>query len=271
MDMQYVHTTVLGLLQGVAEFLPISSSGHLVIGKALLRQLVPGSEEGVASLPDDDPTLEIALHAGTLLSILVVYRNDLLRVIRDRRLIGLVVLATIPVGVIGVLLKDVIGQLFSSPFAAGCALLCTASFLVVGRRLQQIQKEHQPNSFGRSLLIGLAQAVAIVPGISRSGSTIAAALACGLSREEAARFSFLIAIPAIGGATVLQAKDLLSGEAVSTLPIMPVVVGTIVAFVTGVASLQLLLKLLMKDRLLWFAGYCFLAGSATIIWQLMVR
>jgi undecaprenyl-diphosphatase len=214
--------------------------------------------------------MSISLHFGTLLSILVVYRKELVSVLTDVRLLGMIVLATIPVGVTGFLFRDHIEAVFNTPLLAGEALIVTAVFLLIGR---QLQHRHQgPSEIGliAAAVIGIFQAVAIIPGISRSGSTIAAGLACGLTREQAARFSFLIAIPAVGGAAVLKARDLVSGELAVDSNLLPVALGTLVAFVVGVAALSWLLRIVTADQLHWFAGYCLVAGMATVIWQFSV-
>jgi len=293
--MDYVHAIILAVVQGIAEFLPISSSGHLVISNALLQQFLG------ASLPasvTDSATMGIALHFGTLLSILVVYRKELLAVLQDVHTLAMIVVATIPVGVVGLLLKDYVDEAFHSPLIAGCALLATAAFLLTGRRLQsqnpaavsgaatahQVAKDadavaspdgaaasataQAPIGLGTAIAVGLFQAIAIVPGISRSGSTIAAGMACGMKREDAARFSFLIAIPAIGGASVLELKDFVTGEASFSGSPLPVLVGMLVSFVVGVIALRWLIRMVVADRLHLFAFYCLAAGLATIIWQL---
>lgn len=262
---EYIHAAILGVVQGIAEFLPISSSGHLVIAGELLNQ-VAGTQ-----VPTESATLSIALHFGTLLSIAVVYRRELLPVLRDVRMMALIVLATIPVGVVGLLLKDHVDAVFNTPLLAGEALIVTAAFLLIGRQLQH-RREASPDIGPLSAgLIGIFQAIAIVPGISRSGSTIAAGLACGLSREQAARFSFLIAIPAIGGASLVTAKDLLTQETAVDSNLTAVLLGTLIAFAVGVATLSWLLRIVTADRLHWFAGYCLAVGIATIGWQLCIR
>lgn len=258
---EYLHAVILGIVQGVAEFLPISSSGHLVIAGELLHRY------GGTEIPAESTTMSIALHFGTLLSILVVYRHDLPAVLRDRRMLALIVLATIPVGVAGLLLEDYVETFFNTPLIAGEALIVTAVFLLIGRRLQQRQATASQLSAVSAGVIGVFQAVAIIPGISRSGSTIAAGLACGLPREQAARFSFLIAIPAIGGASMVKAKDLITGEAVLDSGYLPLLLGTLTAFVVGVTALSWLLRIVTADRLHWFAAYCLFAGAATILWQ----
>ena len=261
--MEYVHAVILGIVQGIAEFLPISSSGHLVISDALLRQLNGGE------MPEARATMNIALHFGTLVSILIVYFDSLWKLRSDFRTQALVIVATIPVGIIGLLLKDFVDEHFQSPMVAGCALLVTAGFLWVGQKLQANEQATEKLTFGGALAVGIFQAVAIVPGISRSGSTIAAGLACGLKREAAARFSFLIAIPAIAGASVLELKDLITGEKPFTGDAGALILGMIVSCLVGLFALKWLLRIVAKDKLHWFAIYCVVVGCATIAWQLV--
>ncbi|MCR9199187.1 MAG: undecaprenyl-diphosphate phosphatase [Planctomycetaceae bacterium] len=280
--MDYVHAIILAVVQGIAEFLPISSSGHLVISNALLQQFLGSS---LPASVTDNATMGIALHFGTLLSILVVYRKELITVLKDVHTLAMIVIATIPVGVVGLLLKDYVDEAFHSPLIAGCALLATAVFLLTGRWLQNQGQVKGPNEasvsdmsgtaasqpaigMGTAIAVGLFQAIAIVPGISRSGSTIAAGMACGMKREDAARFSFLIAIPAIGGASVLELRDFVTGEASFSGSPLPVLIGMLVSFVVGVLALRWLIRMVVADRLHLFAFYCLAAGLATIIWQL---
>lgn len=260
--MEYLNAIILGIVQGIAEFLPVSSSGHLVIVDGLLRDF------SGTTAPKESVTMEIALHFGTLLSILVVYRDSLIRLLSDRHLITMIVVATIPVGLVGVLLKPLVDSVFAQPILAGCGLLVTALFLLVGRSLQKSGHPISTLTVRSATVIGLFQAVAIVPGISRSGSTIAAGMACGLDRENAARFSFLIAIPAIGGAALVQMKDLITGEELLPGNPWPLVLGTVIAFGVGILSLRWLIRIVMADRLHLFAIYCLIAGCATICWQL---
>lgn len=265
MDSEYIHAVILGVVQGIAEFLPISSSGHLVIADALL------SRYAGTSAPEESATMGIALHFGTLMSIVVVYRNELIALLKDVRLMFLIVCATIPVGLVGVFFKDYVDAAFGEPILAGAALLVTAAFLMVGRALQKSSDDLSTMSRRTATVIGIFQAIAIVPGISRSGSTIAAGMACGLKREDAARFSFLIAIPAIGGAAVMELKDFATGEARFHGSPWPLALGTFISFAIGVFALRWLIKLIVADRLHFFAIYCVIAGAATILWQLSLR
>lgn len=261
--MDYVFASILGVVQGVAEFLPISSSGHLVIAQALLAALtsteLPAWSKGA--------TMNVALHFGTLLSIAVVYFHDLLATLKKPRLIMLIVVASIPVGVIGVLFKDEIEASFDNPLAAGCLLLVTAGFLLTAKKLQSGRLEMDTMPVRVAVVIGVFQAVAILPGISRAGSTIASALTCGLKRPDAARFSFFIAVPAIGGATLLKLLDLIRGKEVVDIRWQPMLLGAAISFVVGLLCLRWLIRLLAADQLHWFAVYCLIVGSLTIAWQ----
>jgi undecaprenyl-diphosphatase len=260
--MSVIYAALLGIVQGIAEFLPISSSGHLVIVGALLSRYTG------AELPSESATMNVALHCGTLVAILIVYRRDLWELRRDHRLIAQVLLATVPVGAVGLLFKDQIESLFNAPLYAGFALLVTGGMLLVSRRLQRPQSQTRPVTWGAAIVIGTFQAFAIIPGISRSGSTIAAALMCGLSRAEATRFSFLIAVPAIGGATMVKCRDFLKSTPAEPTDVTAIVVGTVISLVVGIFALQWLIRIVVADRLHWFAFYCGAVGIATICWQL---
>jgi len=253
----YVDAIFLGIVQGIAEFLPISSSGHLVILQNLL-----GHNSEVENLE-----LNIALHLGTLFSIIVVYRAELFQVIRNRRLLAGIIVATLPLVLIGLFFKSSLAQIFGNPLVAGFGLLLTSVFLLLGQRLER--RDALPSDrIGMlgALAVGLFQAVAIIPGVSRSGSTIAGGLIVGLDRDSAAKFSFLIAIPAIAGASVLLVSDSLqqsAGERVWGA----YCVGAIVSFSVGYLSLRWLLSIVSRRKLHWFSAYCFVVGTATIVWQ----
>lgn len=262
--MNLIYAVILGAVQGVAEFLPISSSGHLVIVGELLTSL---SGRG---LPEwlQGMTMNVALHFGTLLSIATIYFRDLLGLLRQVRVLLLIVISSVPAGVAGLLFKDQLDALFQNALAAGFCLLVTAGVLLTAKRLQGVNRNLSELSMGAALTIGLFQAVAILPGISRAGSTVGAGLMCGLRPQDAAKFSFFLAVPAIGGASLLELLDLLKhGE--STAPeFLPMVAGMAVSYVVGVFSLRSLIRLLAADRLHWFAWYCGTVGVLTIVWQL---
>ena len=211
----------------------------------------------------------MALHVGTLFSILVVYRSDLFRLTHQPRLFSAIVIATLPIVWVGFYFKEQIEQYFDSPLLAGCGLMVTAVLLLLGQKLERTQSELETMSVTEPFVIGLFQAVAIVPGISRSGSTISAGLLAGLPRQSAATFSFFIAIPAIAGAAVLVAKDVweqgMDGSPATML------VGAATSFLVGVAALRWLLRVVSRGMLHWFAYYCLVVGCLTIAWQVKSR
>jgi undecaprenyl-diphosphatase len=268
-DHEFIEAVVLGTVQGVTEFLPVSSDGHLVITQELLTTAGIRSASGRSHLHFD-----VMLHLGTLGAILVVYFRDLVRLAGSARQMMLVGVASVPAAIAGLGFQDVIERTFHSPVMAGVGLLVTAGFLTLGHRASQ--RTSHPEVAPRTSLdqlslldaicIGLAQALAILPGVSRSGSTISTGLMRGVDRSAAATFSFLMAVPVIGGAILKMAKDVVEGEAsIGRWDIM--VVGIIVSFVVGLVSLRWLLGVLSRGGLLGFAAYCTVAGIATICWK----
>ena len=195
---QTAQVIILAIVQGIAEFLPISSSGHLVVLNALM-----GSEGGSLEL-------NVVLHFGTLLAILVFYRDRIIKLLSDdRRVIPLLIIGTIPAGLVGLYLKKYHTDLLENALLAGFMLVVTGFLLMLFAKLPNGTKKYPQLKIPPVILIGLAQAAALLPGISRSGATIVAGTATGLERQSAATFSFLLAIPAIAGAMVLEAKDML--------------------------------------------------------------
>ena len=264
MDLELWQIIILAVVQGIAEFLPISSSGHLVVVAAWFASHT--NDGTTANL--DVADVNIVLHAGTLLSILVFYWRRVLRLIgQDRRVIGLLIAGTIPAVVVGLAIKRNFEHLLSNPLLAGAMLLVTGGILLWAGRVKQQDSVYQEMSYTHSLLIGMSQAFAILPGISRSGATICTGLGLGLRRESAATFSFLLAIPAIAGAAVLEIKDLAEGATIST-PISHLVIGAAVAFIVGLFSLWWLIRWLERGQLSWFAYWCFLMGAIVVVWQL---
>ncbi len=248
---------VLGFVQGATEFLPVSSSGHLVMAQAVLSIEIPGV------------LFEVAVHLATLVSILLVYRarvweltrGALRRDAEDLRYIGMIVVATIPAGLLGVLAKERIEMLFDNPYAPGFALMVTGLILWSSRWALPRATDERP-TWLVALLIGIAQAFALIPGISRSGTTVVVALWLGLEAREAAAFSFLMAVPAIGGAAVLQIPDL--GQAVSlSWPVLAI--GGIAAAVTGVLAIRTFVAMLARRSFHLFAPYCWVAGAAYLV------
>ena len=245
--MDFLYALILGSLQGITEFLPVSSSGHLVLGQKLLGINVPGN------------AFEVILHIGTLMSILVVFYPDihrLLSAIKDyhtRTYIFTLVLGTTPAIIVGLSLKDQIALMFDNSHSVALALIVTGIVLISSKWFLNKKSDL---TLIKGFNIGLAQALAIIPGISRSGVTICTGLAMGLSTKEAARFSFLLAIPAISGAGILTAMDI---DKIS-LGMDVIFVGFLSSFLVGWAALKWLLNLLKTGKFHWFGVYCLLLG-----------
>lgn len=245
--------TLLALLQGIAEFLPVSSSGHLVLGKSLLGMREMGMR------------LDVFLHVGTLLAVFAFYFSVIRRIVVNLEwsYLAKVVLSAVPAGVVGLLFKDQLEEAFASTKMVGGALLFTGTVLTATRFLPKGGKDV---SFLRALLMGLAQAVAILPGVSRSGMTLAAARAAKVDAEKSAEFSFLMSAPPIAGAALLELlKSLKATDGAAEVGWGLTLYGGLVAAVVGYVSLKLLVESL-KGRWFWLFGpYCLAAGTATLL------
>ena len=271
--MNSLEAIILGLIQGLTEFLPVSSSGHLAIGKALF------------GIETADLSFEVAVHAATVLATLVVFRKDILALLRgvfkwqmnpETRYILLLFLSMLPVFVVGVFFKDSVESLFGSGLhVVGIALLVTACLLFFSETLAARRGE-MPGQAGHdgkkmdwksALWMGLAQAVAVVPGLSRSGSTIATGILCGIRKDEVTRFSFLmVLIPILGEASL----DMVGGGfAASSVGGLQLLLGFMAAFVSGLFACRFMIAMVRKARLRWFALYCVLAGAACIVSTLL--
>ncbi len=259
--MSYLEAALLGLLQGLTEFLPVSSSGHLVIAQHFLGVTQPGV------------TFEVLVHFGTLLSIVCVFWQDIYNLLRgflhderEKKLLILLLIGTIPAGVMGLLLGPFFKGLFDRPDLVGVTLLVTGLIVWIINNLKLEKREIKDMYALDALVIGIFQGIAIIPGISRSGSTILGSLLRGLDRETAIRYSFLLALPAIAGATFLEFWELLgSGERVEYL--YPYLLATVVAFVSGIFAIRLFIGLLKRRRFFYFSYYCWLVGIVTIIFS----
>jgi len=253
---------LLGVVQGLTEFLPVSSSGHLVVVNSLL--------EALGSQPVEDLIeVNIVLHLGTLASVLIHYRREVWRMLgEDRRVIPLLVIGTIPAAVIGVTIKKCSEGLLDNTLLAGCMFPVTAMLLVWAMRRQPGETDYTQLSWRQALLVGLLQAIALLPGISRSGATIAAGLGVGLNRSAAATFAFLLAIPAIAGAGVLEGIDVLQEGSTGT-SLVSLAVGFVVALAVGLVALRLLIRWVEQGRLAMFAYYLVPLGITVVTWQLL--
>lgn len=265
--MSILDAILLGILQGIAEFLPISSSGHLVLAQEILGISSPGV------------TFEIMVHAGTLGSILWYYAKDITNIAKGFSnsartsleqpsswvWMGWLILSMIPALLVGIGLRDQLESLFEDPVWVGGFLMVTGLMLLLTR---WIRVGRSKLTWQKALIMGVFQAFAILPGISRAGSTITAGLLVGLPREEAARFSFLMVIPVIGGATLLELMDLLQLEdgVVMDGQIAYLLIGFVTSLFVGIASLSLLVKLLNQNSFHHFGWYCLIIGATAIGW-----
>jgi undecaprenyl-diphosphatase len=255
---------ILGLIQGISEFLPISSSGHLVLFQKLF-----GISANVV-------TFDVAVHVATLIAVFFVFWKDIWEMIKHplSKLTLLVVVGTIPAVVIGLLFKKQIDSLFQSGATTGLEFILTAVVLWYAEGVKSSDKKLGKTSYLDATIIGVAQGIAILPAVSRSGFTIAGALFRGLNREFAAKFSFLLSIPAILGAAVLGMKDVVSpGQGVETaVGMWPLLIGMIAAGISGYISIKFMLKLLTrKGSMKIFACYVFVVGALILIDQLFFR
>jgi len=264
--MSALHAIVLGLLQGATEFLPISSSGHLVLVPWLLGW-------DASSL-----TFDTTVHLGTLVAVVVYFWRDIgrivggvLKTLRDRnlddfygRLGWLIVVGSIPAAAAGALLESFFERLFGTPALVSILLLVTGLILFASERASRRTRALESVGWRDGILIGLAQAAAIAPGISRSGSTIAAGLALGIRREAAARFSFLLAMPVIFGAGVFKLKDAIA-VGVSGAEVTALSLGFLAAALSGYACIHFLLSYLRRRSLYLFAGYCWAFGLFSLL------
>ena len=250
--MSYLEALILGLLQGLTEFLPISSSGHLVLAQELLGV----NPEGV--------TFEILVHLGSLLAIFIYFRSKLWSLALSlykkdkaghRKEILFLAMATVPAALIGLSFESFIDSVFSSAVFTSSMLIVTG-FILLSTRLARTG--NQEVDAKRAILIGVAQALAIMPGISRSGLTIAAGMLLKIEPSRAAEFSFLLAIPAIIGATIFKLDDILASDSDMMLAYLA---GAVMAFVSSLVAIRLLMSIIRKGRFEFFAYYCFAAGT----------
>jgi undecaprenyl-diphosphatase len=242
---------ILGIVQGLTEFLPVSSTAHLVLFPWFLNW------GGVL----DSLTFDIALHAGTLCALLVCFWRDWLDILlRKQRLLLLIILASVPAAVAGILLEHIVESRLRSPLVIALSLVVIGVFMLASERAYKHRKVGDIGVVD-SVVIGLSQAVALIPGVSRSGITISSGIFMGLEREEAARFSFLLSTPVIGGAVLLHLRKILAGGASHDVSLFAV--GFIASAVTGLAAIKFLLNFLKKHPINIFAYYRF--GLAAVI------
>ncbi len=256
------HAIVLGLVQGFTEFLPVSSSGHLVIFQHIL---------GVQENP---LTFDVLVHVGTLAAVVAAFWEDIFAIVKKpfSRITYLIVVGCIPAGLIGYYLQPLFEKAFESLLVVGIGLIITGVILklsdIVAHNALNM-KDEIDTTYGNALFIGLMQSIAIIPGISRSGSTIAAGLIAGLDRNFAARYSFLLSIPVILGAALVQIKDVSS--LVLTGGVLPYAAGLLTAAISGFLAIRIVMKVVNNGRIAIFSYYCWLAGALAIAAQLYFR
>ena len=249
-----IEALILAVIQGLTEWLPVSSSGHLVIIQKILGLNPP-------------LIFDVMLHVGTLIVVLIVFRKDVVNIIKalvkrdfesdEGKLALFIVVSSVPIAIIGFMFHDVIESLFSNLLAVGVALIIMGSILFFSEK----RIGNRKIGILDSLLIGLAQGVAIIPGISRSGITVATGLLRKIDKATAFRFSFLLSVPAVIGATVMQSRDLILGN----MEVAPLFLGATISMVVGYVSLRLLLKIVMNEKFHLFAYYCWTVGIAIIL------
>jgi len=256
-----IHYILLGIVQGLTEFLPVSSSAHLVLFERFLGFDPPGV------------LLEAALHLGTLGAVLLLFRRDLIRLVRgvfhrgnERREVGRLIVGTIPIVLFGLLFQSRIEAAFTSFLVIGSCLLVTGAILFLADRAGRRAKRHEVRLFD-SIFIGLSQALALLPGISRSGSTIATGMALGIRGAEAARFSFLLSIPAILGAGLLKVIQAFSEGSIPAGEWAGLLLGALIAGAVGALAIKGLLAIIARGRLKVFGIYCLAVGASALIYS----
>lgn len=265
--MEWFEALVLGVVQGMTEYLPVSSSGHLAIGSALF------GIEGEENL-----TFTVAVHVATVFSTLVILWKEIDWIFRglfkcelnaETKYVLNILVSMIPIGIVGVFFKDYVEEIFGSGLLiVGCSLLLTATLLAFSYYAKPRVKEEI--SMRDAFIIGLAQACAVLPGLSRSGSTIATGLLLGDKKEKLAQFSFLMVIPPILGEALLDIIKGMKGEVVtSDIPTLSLVVGFLAAFISGCIACKWMINIVKKGKLIYFAIYCALVGAVTIACSLI--
>lgn len=258
--MTTLQSIILGVVQGLTEFLPVSSSGHLMLASEIL-----GTDLSAA----DDLTFSLTLHAATVLSTIVVLWREVARLFRgvfsrtfneEQAYVLKIVISMIPVGVVGFLFKDYLEAAFSSVLVVGVMLLVTALLLTFAYKAKPRQKN--TISYRDAFIIGVAQACATLPGLSRSGSTIATGLLLGNKKESVAQFSFLMVLPPILGNALL---DILKGEFGGGVELVPLMAGFVAAFITGCLACKFMIEIVKRGKLIWFAAYCAVVGVVAVV------
>lgn len=262
-SMTILQAAILGLVQGLAEFLPVSSSGHLL----LTRMIMGISDETGAYI-----MLDVLLHAGTLLAVIIVFWKDWWAILKNpfrSKTLLLLFIASLPALLVVVLFGDIVDQFFTGWFL-GVSFLVTAVFLLIAEWVsgKQTRRTSKPD-FKHAIAMGTMQAIALLPGVSRSGSTLTGGLLSGLDRKSGAKFAFMMSAPAIVGSLLFEAKDAIEEGYLAQLELVPTIVGMVVAAVSGYLAIRFMLRLINKVSLNWFALYVALLGLIILTLQLI--
>lgn len=267
--MSWFEALILGIIQGLTEFLPVSSSGHLEIGQALL---------GTAG--EENLIFAIVVHTATVLSTLVVLWKEVAQLFRgtftttqwneDKNYVAMILVSMIPVFVVGMFFKEQVEAFFGNGLLLVGICLCVTAVLLYSSEWLSKRRAGLGHEVGYkdAIIIGLSQAVAVLPGLSRSGTTIATGLLCGVKKESVAKFSFLMVLIPILGEAFLELLDLLSGEVVSSLGLLPMAVGFLAAFASGCLACKFMINIVRRQKLIYFAIYCLCAGIFSIVYEL---
>ena len=265
--MSYLEAIILGLIQGLTEFLPVSSSGHLELTKAIF---------GDSSLPEESLTFTVILHFATALSTLIIFRTEVIQILKglfqfkwnEEMIFSLkIILSMIPAVILGLLFEEQLESFFGGKILlVGCMLIVTAILLLLADRAKNTTKDV---TFPNALIIGISQAIAMLPGISRSGATISTSVLLGVDRTKAARFSFLMVVPLIFGKV---AKDIMGGDLnFESAQIGQMTIGFIAAFISGLFACTWMISLVKKSKLSYFAIYCTIVGLIAIGYALFFK
>ncbi|QTE24096.1 undecaprenyl-diphosphate phosphatase [Polaribacter cellanae] len=263
--MDILEAIILGIIQGLTEFLPVSSSGHLELAKAIL---------GDTSVPEESLTFTVVLHFATALSTIVIFRKEIIEIFRglfqfkwneEFKFSLKIIISMIPAVVVGLLFEEELASFFGGKILlVGCMLILTALLLLLADKAKETNKKV---SFSNSVIIGISQAIAMLPGISRSGATISTSVLLGIDRTRAARFSFLMVVPLIFGKI---GKDVLSGDLnFESSQMIPILIGFVTAFLAGLFACKWMISLVKKSKLSYFSIYCAIVGSIAIGYALL--
>ncbi|MBR2619134.1 MAG: undecaprenyl-diphosphate phosphatase [Paludibacteraceae bacterium] len=260
--MNWIEALLLGIIQGLTEFLPVSSSGHLEIGQALF-----------GTSGEDNLLFAVTVHAATVLSTITILWAEIVALIKgcftrswnsEKEYIAKIALSMIPIFIVGIFFKDQVESLFGNGLLlVGCCLIVTSFLLAFAFYAKPRQRENI--SYRDAFIIGLAQACAVLPGLSRSGSTIATGLLLGNKKESIAQFSFLMVLAPILGDALLETIHILQGEVSVTIPITSLIIGFVAAYISGCLACKFMIRIVQRGKLIYFAAYCLIAGGLAIL------